>query len=119
MRPLAAIALSAAALLAGCAAYPPAPGSAPPPRVGTGTFLGPGGGPEVSYVCEDLTTIVIRPWEHAAVATLNSGLELRLAQQPYGPGNRFGDRNYDFRSSGDAGLWTIPQRSPVPCRLKP
>ena len=107
-----------AAFLGGCAGYPPAPGTAAPPRVGTGTFLGPGGGPEVSYVCEDLTTIVIRPWEHAAVATLNSGLELRLAQQPYGPGNRFGDRNYDFRSSGNTGLWTVPQRSPVPCRLK-
>jgi len=113
MHPLVAIAI-ATTVLAGCATYP-APGTSAPP-VATGGFVGAPGGPEATYVCEDLTNITVRPWEHAAVATLNSGLQLRLAQQP---GGRFGDRNYDFRVQGNAGVWVVPQRSPVPCRIKP
>ena len=109
MRRLIAIALSVT-LLAACGT--PAPG---PFLGGAGPWVGRPG-PEVVYICDDLTTVTVQPWTDSAVATLNSGLELRLPQLPSMTGYRFGSTAYEFRSWGNGAVWTVPQRAPVPCR---
>jgi len=82
-----------------------------------GTTTAPSSGkpaPELNYLCDDLTAVAMHPGVDA-VAVLNSGLELRLPQYP---GARYTNGAHEFRSHGATGIWVVPQRPPVVCKLK-
>ncbi len=115
MSRLPAIVMSAA-LLTACAA--PGGSYGPEPRP-TGPYYGaPGGtsvGPEATYQCDDLTTVLVQPGIGTATATLNSGFQVRLPQ--HGPG-LFGVEAYRFQLRGGDAVWTVPQRPGVLCHLK-
>lgn len=104
------------ALLTACAA----PGGfyGPEPRP-TGPYYGaPGGtpvGPEATYQCDDLTTVLVQPGIGVAMATLNSGMQLRLPQ--HAPG-LFGVEAYRFQVRGPDALWSVPERAAVLCHVK-
>lgn len=103
MRRLAAITLSLG-LLASCGTSP-------------GRYPGRPG-PEMTYLCDDLTTVIMQP-SADALAVLNSGLELRLRQYPSMSDFRYSNGAHEFRGGGRTGIWVVPQRAPVVCWLKP
>jgi hypothetical protein len=123
MRHLALTVACAAMLLSACASGPydnrgypggyvppvvPSPGAQPPahPMARTAT-----------YVCEDGSRVVITEGQPAAIATLNSGLELRLARQPDLGGFRYGAGPYEFRGSGGEGVLRS-DRVMLRCRVR-
>ena len=72
-----------------------------------------------TYGCEDLSVIVLTEGSNSARATLNSGLEMRLARQPSGAGFRFGGGSspYEFIGTGADALWHVSGNT-FRCRLK-
>jgi hypothetical protein len=101
-------------LLAACAAGPGSFGSDQP----TGPYYGaPAGsytGPQATYTCEDLTTVLVQPGVGIATATLNSGMELRLVHRG---GGLYGLQTHNFRQRGNDGVWVVEGRPPRACRL--
>lgn len=82
-------------------------GSRPPPVVASpGNQSAPNPlARSVTYTCEDLSTIVLTEGTPSAMATLNSGLELKLARLPDAGGLRYGAPPYEFRGRGGDGTW--------------
>lgn len=114
MRRLAAI-LPAAALLASCAgtgptgtAYPADPYYPAPARPG---------GPEVTYLCDDLTVVVVQYGLRTAIAKLNSGYDLKLPLQATGSGF-YATPTHSFQVRTGDGLWSVAPRPPVACRIQ-
>lgn len=118
--------VTACVFLGACAGGPYAPGSgygpgsAPPPPV----QVNPGGPPpahplarSATYACEGLSTVVLTEGTRAAMVTLNSGLELRLNQQPGLGGGRYGQPPNEFRMSGSEGLLQVGDKL-FRCRVK-
>jgi hypothetical protein len=68
-------------------------------------------------MCEDGSSVVITEGQPAAIATLNSGMELRLARQPDVGGFRFGTPPYEFRGGGSEGVLQS-NRVLLRCRIK-
>lgn len=106
----------ASILLAACAGSGPyggAPypgGPVPVPRAGTP-------GPEVAYLCEDLTTVTVQYGMNQALVTLNSGMELTLPLQRLGSGF-FATPTHSFQVRSGDGLWAAAPRPPVLCHIK-
>ena len=69
-----------------------------------------------TYVCEDMTTVVLTEGVPEARATLNSGLELSLARLRFGTGH-YGAPPYEFRALGGEGTWVNAGRA-VRCRAR-
>jgi hypothetical protein len=69
------------------------------------------------YECEDGSRVVVTEGQPAAMATLNSGMELRLARQPDVGGFRYGVPPYEFRGSGREGVLQSA-RAVFRCRVK-
>lgn len=115
MSRLAAI-FCASALLAACAGSGPYYGApypgAPVPAARSGAP-----GPEVTYQCDDLTSVTVQYGLNQAVATLNSGLELTLPLQRIGSGF-FATATHSFQVRSGDGLWAAAPRPPVLCRIK-
>ena len=84
----------------------------------TGPYYGaPAGaytGPQATYSCDDLTTVLVQPGVGIATATLNSGSELRL---PHRGGGAYGGQSHNFRQAGSGGTWLVDGRPPSACRL--
>lgn len=72
----------------------------------------------MTYVCDDLTTVVVQSGTDHALARLNSGWEIQLPLQRVGAGFLFATPEFSFRGRGDHAVWTVPQRSPVACRRR-
>lgn len=70
-----------------------------------------------TYMCEDGSSVVVTEGQPAAIATLNSGMELRLARQPDPGGFRFGAPPYEFRGGGSEGVLQS-NRVLLRCRMK-
>lgn len=116
MNRLAAI-LPAAVLLAACAAPGPYGGGAYPAHPYSGTPVRPYQAPEVTYLCDDLTVVVVQYGLGTAIAKLNSGYELKLPLQRTGSGF-FATPTHGFQvRTGDA-LWWVTPRPPVACRIQ-
>lgn len=109
--------LPALALLASCAGPGPFTGAAHPADPYSGTPARPYQGPEVTYVCEDLTVVVVQYGLRTAIARLNSGYELRLPLQPAGSGF-YAIPTHSFQVRTGDGLWTVAPRPPVLCRIQ-
>ncbi len=116
MSRLAAI-LTAAALLASCAATGPYTGTAYPADPSSGTPAGPYTGPEVTYLCDDLTVVVVQYGLRTAIARLNSGFELKLPLQLVGSGF-YATTTHSFQVRAGDGLWTVAPRPPLLCRIQ-
>lgn len=116
-----AASIAAAALLGACATDPfvgtpfhtgPSP-AAPYYGAPAGTYQGP----EATYVCDDLTTVVVRWGLGTAVATLNSGSVFNLTLQGAGSGF-FATRAHAFQVRARDAVWTVAPRPPVLCRIQ-
>lgn len=108
--------LAATALLAACAATGPYGGVYPPDPY-SGTPARPLHAPEVTYLCDDLTVVVVQYGLGTAIAKLNSGYELRLPLQRTGAGF-YATPTHGFQvRTGDA-LWWVTPRPPVLCRIQ-
>ena len=94
---------------AGSTNYPvrPNPGSATPDPLAR----------SATYVCEDLTTVVLQEGSAIARATLNSGLELGLARQPDALGFTYGDPSHQFRGRGGSATWHVGDKT-FRCRAR-
>jgi hypothetical protein len=115
MSRLAAI-LPAAALLASCAATGPYTGTAYPADPYYGTPGRPPG-PEVTYLCDDLTVVVVQYGLRTAIAKLNSGYDLKLPLQAIGSGF-YATPTHSFQVRTGDGLWSVAPRPPVACRIQ-
>ncbi|NKE67333.1 hypothetical protein RAMLITH_16025 [Ramlibacter sp. RBP-2] len=113
---LAAI-LPAAVLLASCAATGPFTGTASPADPYAGTPARLNQGPEVTYLCEDLTVVVVQYGQRTAIAKLNSGLDLKLPLQAVGSGF-YATTTHSFQVRTGDGLWSVAPRPPVACRIQ-
>jgi hypothetical protein len=84
----------------------------------TGPYYGaPAGayaGPQATYSCDDLTTVVVQPGVGIASVTLNSGSEMRLTHRG---GGAYGGPPHDFRVRGNGAVWLVDGRPPSSCRL--
>lgn len=116
MSRLAAI-LPAAALLASCAGTGPFPGAPYPAGPSYGTPSRPHRGPEVTYLCDDLTVVVVQYGLRTVIAKLNSGYELKLPLQAVGSGF-YATPTHSFQVRTGDGLWSVAPRPPVPCRIQ-
>ena len=115
MNRLAAI-LPVTALLAACAATGPYTGVYPGGPY-YGTPAQPYAGPEVTYLCDDLTVVVVQYGLRTAIAKLNSGYELKLPLQLVGSGF-YATPTHSFQVRTGDGLFAVAPRPPVLCRIQ-
>ena len=84
----------------------------------TGPYYGaPAGaytGPQATYSCEDLTTVLVQPGVGIATVTLNSGSEFRLR---HNGGGVYGQQSHVFRQHGNEASWFADGRPAVRCRM--
>ncbi|HWI84051.1 hypothetical protein [Ramlibacter sp.] len=117
------LALATAAWLASCAApgpyYPgtPYPTGPSPAAPYYGAPAGTYHGPEVTYACDDLTTVVVQYGLGTAVVTLNSGFVLKLPLQGVGSGF-FATDKHSFQVRPGDGVFGVAGRPPVLCRAR-
>jgi hypothetical protein len=110
--------LCSALLLAACGTSEPLRRFERPPPVSTNPspVLSHPLARSTTYVCEDMTTVVLTEGVPDARATLNSGLEMSLARMRFGAG-QYGAPPYEFRALGAEGVW-INQGRAVRCRVR-
>jgi len=113
MRSLTAIILPSL-LLAACAGSPGRYGSDQPSGPCYGAPAGTYTGPQATYSCDDLTTVLVQPGVGIATATLNSGFQLRLVHHGAGV---YGLQSHNFRQRGNEGVWVADGRPAVLCRV--